>query len=316
MAEKSAEAATDILDVAIIGGGPAALAAALYLGRAGLKAQVFERANIGGELSLIPEIANYPGFKGAGQTLADKMRAQAEAAGVAFAYGECHRISRTKARDGWRVKIDDEYHVAKKVLIATGSNPRTLAFDLDPPVSYCALCDGALAKGKKIAVVGGANSAVQEVLYLAPLAKELTLITHSPLKADPILTKQLKKQKNVQIMEDTEPTAEMLNHYEHVFVAIGREPATKFLSSLQHEKTLKKNWKLLQIEVTQEYDLFDDGKYLKTGGKKTKFAHETALKGIFAAGDVRSGCDKQVIIAAGDGAAAAIELIHALREQE
>lgn len=323
--KSEARSTGDVLDVVIIGGGPAGLAAALYLARAGLAAKVFDRAGFGGELGQIAKIDNYPGFTGAGPDLAAKMRAQAEEAGVAFAYGECQKATRAKGADGakgaidtnvgarWRVKIDDENILTRSVLIATGSEPRQLKLNLDPPVSYCALCDGELAKGQNVAVIGGANSAAQEALYLAPLVKQLTLITHSKLKADPVLQKQLAKSKNIQILENTEPTKAMLDNFDRIFVAIGRMPATKFLKNLQRERTTKKDWKILQIEVVQQYNLFDEDGYLLTGGKKSRPDHETVIKGIFAAGDVRSGVEKQVAVAVGDGVTAAIEIMRELR---
>ena len=179
-----------VLDLAIIGSGPAALSAALYAARAGLRVSVFERANIGGALCEIAQISNYPGFTGPGRDLAATMPRQAETAGVTIAYGECTAIrplepsansanSAAPASDTtaaqpaaparFELTIDGEPVRARTVLLATGSEPRPLPFTLATPVSYCALCDADLAKGQDIAVVGGGNSAGQESLGLAPL---------------------------------------------------------------------------------------------------------------------------------------------------
>ena len=160
----SATTSTTVLDLAIIGSGPAALSAALYAARAGLRVSVFERANIGGALCEIAQISNYPGFTGPGRDLAAMMRRQAEAAGVTIAYGECTAIrplepsaasaapasddtsaqpaiSATLVSDAtparFELTIDGEPVRARTVLLATGSEPRPLPFALTVPVSYC-----------------------------------------------------------------------------------------------------------------------------------------------------------------------------------
>lgn len=270
-----------MLDLAIIGGGPAALSAALYAARGGLRITAFERGEIGGDLTKIAEITNYPGFVGTGRELAKQLRQQAEAAGAKTEYGECSAVRPTEG--GFRLTIDGEEVQAKKVLVATGSEPRTLDFALQVPVSYCALCDVDLARGEKVAVVGGGNSAVQEALTLAPLVAELTLVSHSKLKADQCLREKLMSQKNVEIKEGLEPTAGYLNGFDRVFVFIGRRPATQFLANLP--------------------EVLDAEGYIKVVK-----GHETAVPGLYAAGDVRANTVHQVITAAADGAAAAIEV--------
>lgn len=279
-------ATKDIIDLAIIGAGPAALSAALYAARAGLNVQVFEKKNYGGILAEIPLIENYPGFIGAGAELANDMRRQAEAAGAKFSYGECVEFA---YEENFELKVDDEKIIAKKVLIATGSNPRQLKFTLDIPVSYCALCDGALAKDKDVVVVGGANSAVQEALYLSKLARKVTIITHSKIKADSALVEVAKKVPNLEIQENIEPTAEMLNQFDFCFVYIGKIPATEFI---------------------KEKSILDQAGYIVCDNNI--YAHQTKIIGLFAAGDVRAHTIKQVVTAAADGAAAAIEITNSL----
>lgn len=308
----SAATSTTVLDLAIIGSGPAALSAALYAARAGLRVSVFERANIGGALCEIAQISNYPGFAGPGRDLAATMRRQAESAGVAIAYGECTAIrplepsaaSAAPASDDtsaqpaaparFELTIDGEPVRARTVLLATGSEPRPLPFTLATPVSYCALCDADLAKGQDIAVVGGGNSAVQESLGLAPLVKSLTLITHSVLKAEPHLITQLRALRSVTIREHLEPTPDLLNTFARVFVFIGKRPATTCVADL----------------AAFTPDFYDAAGYVRGGHGS---AHQTAIPGLYVAGDLRSDALRQVVTATGDGAAAAVEISHSLR---
>ena len=298
--------APTVLDLAIIGSGPAALSAALYAARAGLRVSVFERANIGGALCEIAQISNYPGFTGPGRDLAATMRRQAESAGVTIAYGECTAIrplepsaaSANSVPDAaparFELTIDGEPVRARTVLLATGSEPRPLPFALATPVSYCALCDADLAKGQDIAVVGGGNSAVQESLGLAPLVKSLTLITHSALKAEPHLITQLRALPNVTIREHLEPTPDLLNTFARVFVFIGKRPATTCVADL----------------AASTPDFYDAAGYVRGGHGS---AHQTAIPGLYVAGDLRSDALRQVVTATGDGAAAAVEISQSLR---
>lgn len=319
--------APTVLDLAIIGSGPAALSAALYAARAGLRVSVFERANIGGALCEIAQISNYPGFTGPGHDLAATMRRQAEAAGVTIAYGECTAIRPLKpsaasaapasndasahtaapahpatpanpASDAtparFELTIDGEPVRARTALLATGSEPRPLPFALTAPVSYCALCDAELAKGQNIAVVGGGNSAVQESLGLAPLVKSLTLITHSALKAEPHLIAQLRALRSVTVREHLEPTPDLLNTFARVFVFIGKRPATTCVADL----------------AASTPDFYDAAGYVRGGHGS---AHQTAIPGLYVAGDLRSDALRQVVTAAADGAAAAVEISQSLR---
>ncbi len=278
-----------MLDVAIIGGGPAALAAAIYAARAGLWAKVFEKAEFGGILPNISQIENYPGFLGEGKQLALQMRTQAKQAGAELAYGECTEVQ--KLEQGFRLEIDEEWVRTRAVIVATGSKPKELSFMPSAPVSYCALCDGPLVRGKKVAVIGGANSAVQEALFLAKIAKSVTIITHSQLKADQELLSRLSQYSNIHTIEQLEPTAENLSEYEHIFVYIGKLPATDFLQNL-----------------AEKYAILGRDGYVLADASNPDFPHQTVLEGLFVAGDVRDGALKQVVVAAADGAEAAIEV--------
>ena len=269
-----------MIDLAIVGSGPAALSAAIYAARAGLKVQVFEKGNIGGTLPEIARIENYPGFIGGGSELAEKFKAQAIELGAEISYGEC-----TKVESGSLI-IDDEKVEARAILIATGSAPKKLDIEgITVPVSYCAICDGALYKGKRVAVVGGGNSAIQESAHLAEFASEVVILSRSSVKANQSSVEKLGS--NVTIKENAEINAEVLNQFDGVFVFIGKVPATDFLPA----------------------ELLDEKGFIKTEN------YQTALPGVFAAGDVRADTIKQVVTAAADGAAAALRIIDVLGQK-
>lgn len=288
---------TNMLDLAIIGAGPAALTAAIYAARAGLTTTVFERGAVGGALAEISHIANFPGFDGPGPDLAKSMRTQAESSGAHLVYGECTDIH--QGTDHFVLTVDGEPQTARTVLVATGSEPLQLdsaiQSSLTVQVSYCALCDGDLIKGKNIAVVGGANSALQEALYLAGLAESVTIISHSAIKASAHLQERVAGTSNIALRPDTEPTAELLNQFDHIFIFIGKRPATTFLKNLS---------------ATASSDLLDPQGYIRTISADS---HSTPIAGLFVAGDVRSGALRQAITAAADGAAASVEATEYLK---
>ena len=326
------------LDLAIIGSGPAALSAALYAARAGHRVAVFERSNIGGALFEIAQISNYPGYTGPGRDLAATMRHQAESAGAAINYGECTAIRcldpatltpvapsvpvdpSTPDRPAlFELTIDGEPVRARAVLLATGSEPRPLPFTLAVPVSYCALCDADLAKGQDIAVVGGGNSAVQESLGLAPLVKSLTLISHSALKAEPHLQSQLRALSNVVVREHLEPTPELLNTFDRVFVFIGKRPATTCVASLAsstpdfYDAAGYIRTTPASVDAPRSVSAPVDTSPANSSAASTTPSHQTLIPGLYVAGDLRSGAVRQVVTAAGDGAAAAVEISQFLR---
>lgn len=282
-----------MLDLVIIGSGPAALSAAIYAGRAGLSTTVFEKGSIGGALAEIALIENYPGFVGSGPDLAKIMRSQATTAGAKVTYGECkhlQKITSPEVGDVFQLQIDDQEILARAVLVATGSEPRRLDFAVKPPVSYCALCDSPLYRDKTIAVVGGGNAAVQESLHLAEMVKSLTLFSRSPLSAEPYLIAKLRALKNVTIHENLAPTPELLAPFAGVFVFIGKRPATAFIDP-----------------KLRPADFLDSAGFIVAPDFMSK------IPGLFVAGDVRAGSVKQAISSSAEGATAAIAVSHYLR---
>lgn len=273
-----------MLDLAIIGSGPAALTATIYAARAGLKVEVFEKAKIGGALIEIDRIENYPGFIGSGTELAKNLEEQAKLAGAKISYGECDKVS--ASGENLELSIDGEPVSARAVLVATGSEPKPLELDTKTPISYCALCDAQLYQGKNIAVIGGGNSAIQEALYLSEIVNKIVLYSHSGLKADAYLLDKIKARDNIEIHENSMPTKAELDAFDGIFVFIGKRPATTFLPA----------------------EVLNNEGYIETKNYMTK------LPGLFAAGDVRADSVKQAITAAADGAAAAIAITEFLKK--
>ena len=272
-----------VLDLAIIGSGPAAMTAAIYAARAELSVAIFEKAKVGGALTEIDQIGNFPGFNGSGNELAENLKKQVLNLGVKINYGACEGIMLDDSGDKI-LTIDGESVRAHAVLVATGSEPKTLDLDTPTPISYCAMCDAPLYKGKSIAVIGGGNSAIQETIYLAGIAKNVTVYTHGHFKADQIMVDEITALGNVEVRDNLSEAE--LDNYDGIFVFIGKRPATKFLPA----------------------ELLDEKGYIITENYATK------MPGVFAAGDVRANSVKQAVTAAADGAAAALEIVNFLKK--
>ncbi len=292
-------------DLAIIGSGPAALTAGLYAGREKLAVSIYEKASMGGQLSAISAIENFPGAPdgSTGMELANRLREQAKSFGAQLRYGEVSSVKRTK--DAFELVVDGQKKRAKAVLVATGCTHVHLGVPGEKlaGVHYCATCDGAFYKGKNIAVVGGANSAVQEALFLTRFANHVTIVALFDIMACDVLQKRLAeavKAGKVKVLTHTE-TLEITGEErvsglrvkdsktgkessvkaDGVFVFIGLKPSAEFLANSG-------------VELSEK------------GFVKTDADFMTNVPGIFAAGDIRDGSVKQAVVAAGEGAAAAV----------
>ena len=298
----------EIYDVVMVGAGPAALSAAIYTTREDMSTVLFEKGVIGGLAAITDWVDNYPGFpKGiAGLELADGLREQAERFGADIRLGEVMSIS----DQGSYKKLettDGDIH-AKAVLIATGSDYKKLGIPGEQEyygrgVHYCATCDGAFYRDKRLVVVGGGNSAIQEAIFLTRFATKIdVLVRGTAMRASDILQQELKRHEdkitvhfNATPQEiigkdkfvtgvkttDTESGAEKIFETDGVFVFIGLLPNTQFL----HDSAVKLD---------------------EVGMVITDSHLETSVKGVFAAGDVRSGATMQIASAAGEGATAAL----------
>ncbi|CAN5409717.1 thioredoxin-disulfide reductase [soil metagenome] len=306
-----------IRDVIMVGAGPSSLAAAVYTTRENIDTVLYEKGAIGGLAAITDMVDNYPGFPDGieGLTLAGYFEKQAERFGAQIEYGEVSSI--VDKGDVKVVTVDGVEVKAKTVLIATGSDynkigvPGELEY-YGRGVHYCATCDGAFYRDKRLVVIGGGNSAVQEAIFLTRFATHIDLLVRSTVKASEVLQKDLNKfvdekkitvhlattpeeilavegkVTSVKAVKDGKPT---IFETDGVFIFVGLKPNTQFLAGsgieLDHQGLVKTNKKL-----------------------------ETNISGIFASGDVRSGATLQIASAVGEGAAAALSIREHLDEQK
>jgi len=292
-------------EVVIIGGGPAGLTAGLYASRARLSSLLLEKGLVGGQMTEAVEIENYPGFPEGinGLELGQLMHQQATKYGLKTIMAEVTGIELQQGRKV--VKTTGGNFIAKAVIIAGGSERRKLGVPGEKEftgrgVSYCATCDAAFFKELPVAVVGGGNAAITEVLHLSKFASKVTVIhRRNQLRATRILQEKAFSEPKIEFLWDTiveeiegEDLVKRIKlrnvktgrnstmDIAGVFISIGLKPNTDYLNGILP---------------------LDD-----TGAIITNEKMETKIPGIFAAGDIRHDSAHQIIAAAGDGATAAI----------
>lgn len=302
-------------ELVIIGAGPSALATAIYTTREDIPTVLYEKGVVGGMAAITDWIDNYPGFTEgvAGMKLSSELQGQAERFGAQIEYGEASSLKRDG--DELEVVIDGKPIRAKAVLLATGSNHRKLGVPGEDElygrgVHYCATCDGAFYRDKRLIVVGGGNSAVQEAIFLTRYTSHIDLMVRSRLRASDVLQKELQKYVDqgkitlhigattdeVLIKDDkfsgiktTKDGVQTELMADGLFVFIGLIPNTKFLKG--------------------------SGVELDPQGHIITNEHlETSMKGVYASGDVRSGSTMQIATAVGEGATAAMMIREYLDE--
>lgn len=303
-------------DIAVIGGGPAGLTAALYAARAGKTVTVYERECIGGQITRAPLVENYPGAgMVSGLQLGDSMAAQAETAGAVISLTDVQKI--VKESSGvFRLYTDDGECYAKAVIYACGARPRTLGLPgeaelIGHGVSYCALCDGSFFKEQDVTVIGGGNSAFDDALLLSKRCHHVTLIhRRSSFRAEQTLVERAKQRNNISLLTDT-TVSELLQEngqltgltlqsetekvetmpISGLFVALGRLPDTELLIGLA---ALDENGYVISDEKT--------------------VVSETP--GLFVAGDCRIKSVRQLTTAVSDGTVAAVSACEYLEKHK
>jgi thioredoxin reductase (NADPH) len=308
-----------IYDVIMIGAGPASLSAAIYTTREDIETLLFEKGAIGGLAAVTDWIDNYPGFaKGiSGLDLADALWQQAERFGAQLELGEVSEIIDEGKYKTLKTTSGD-YH-AKAVLIATGSDYKKIGVPGEKEfyargVHYCATCDGAFYRDKHLVVVGGGNSAVQEAIFLTRFASGIDLLVRGDkFRASDVLQQELKKHADKIKIHFNTTTDEIIGD-----VPTGEpgKPATagKVVKVVGTDKTTSKKVDFPTDGVFIFVGLSPNTDFLKSskielddiGFVKTDDMLQTAMPGVFAAGDVRSGATMQIASAAGEGATAAL----------
>ncbi|NPD32506.1 thioredoxin-disulfide reductase [Eggerthellaceae bacterium zg-997] len=303
----TAPSATDVLDLAVIGGGPAGLTAGLYAARAGLSVTVFERISAGGQLAQTEVIENYPGFpEGTGGfDLAYAMQQQAVNFGAKMAMEDIVAVDLAASPKVLRTASGKEV-LARRVVVASGARPRKLGVKREDElrgkgVGYCATCDGNFFRGKRAIIVGGGDTAAADAIYLSRICERVYLVhRRDQLRATQVYHQRLAELENVEFVwnatadefvtdangavcglkvRDRHTDEVRLIEASAVFVAVGTIPNTEFLEGA------------LELDAAG-YVVSDE-----TG--------VTSVPGVWAAGDVRTKRLRQVSTAIADGAQAA-----------
>lgn len=304
-------------DVVMIGAGPAALTAAIYTTREDIETMLFERGVIGGLAAVTDWIDNYPGFpKGiAGLEFAEELRQQAERFGANIELGEVSKIVDEGKYKRLETTSGDIY--AKAVLIATGSDYKKVGVPGEAEyyahgVHYCATCDGAFYRDRRLVVVGGGNSAVQEAMFLTRFASHIDLLVRSDhMRASEVLQQELlEKHKDKITVHFNTTTDEIAGEDGKVTKVIGTDKTTGKKVSFEADGVfvfvgLSPNTQFLQSSAVE----LDEVGFVKCDDKL-----QTAIPGVFVAGDVRSGATMQIAAATGEGATAALRIREYLEE--
>lgn len=296
-------------DLLVVGSGPAGLTAALYAAREGLDTLVVERGGVGGQAGVTERLDNFPGFPEGvtGAEFADRLRAQAERFGVEILSAQEVTDVTIEGRYKCVTTGDGEQYQAGAVLLALGSTYRRLGVPgeedfIGAGVHFCATCDGAFYRGKKVLVVGGGNSAGEESVFLTRFADHVTIATRDDaLTASKVVQEKVAENDQIDVvtnatpkefrgdsrlrsvvLEDTKTGETREIDPDGVFVFIGLTP----------------NSQLVQDKVALD----------EFGFIQTDIGLQTSMPGVFAAGDVRAGSTKQAASAAGEGAAVALSI--------
>lgn len=305
-------------DLVIVGAGPAALSAAVYTTREDIQTVLYEKAVPGGLIATTDWVDNYPGFPEGieGLKLADQMRAQAERFGAVIEMGEVLSLS----KDGDVVVLNTtEGEVrAKAVLIATGASYKKIGVPGEDEyyargVHYCATCDGAFYRDKRLVVVGGGNSAVQEAMFLTRFASHIDMLVRSDFRASDVLVRELtEKHKDKITIHKNTTTDEIVGQDGKVTKVIGTD------------KTSDKKVEFETDGVFVFVGLQPNTGFAKESGieldevgliKSNEHLH-TSMPGVFVAGDCRSGATMQIATAVGEGATAALRIREYLEDKK
>ena len=295
-----------LYDVTVVGSGPAAVSAAIYAARKGLNVAMIG-VKIGGQVLDTNEIENIIGtVLTTGAKFAETLEKHLKEHEIAFKEGHLVKEIKEDGKDKILVTDDGKSYKTKTVIVATGAKPRSLnipgeAEYVGKGVHYCSTCDGPFYKGLDVAVIGGGNSGVEAALDLSGIAKSVTLIEFMPeLKADKVLQEKLAEQPNVKTILNSATVRVNGNEFVESIVYKSRET--------DEEKTLNVEGMFVEIGLSPRSEVVKD---LAETNKIGEIVinpenNSTSVAGIFAAGDVTNIRQKQIIIAMGEGAKAAL----------
>lgn len=293
-------------DVIILGSGPAGLTAGLYCARAGKKTLILGGDRLGGQTAGIAVLENYPGWAGSGLELSEFMKKQAESFGAEIIFVSAKSID-GDAESGFNILADDgNRYVGKTVIIATGASPRKLEIEgarelFGKGVSYCATCDGFFYSEKDVIVMGGGNSALNDALYLADLARSVKIVYRKGAftRAEAVLRNRVSERENIECLFNTD---------------------LKKIAQTDNDR--------LVVTTTDDQEIICDGLFVAIGHEaNTDYLSEDIRRdnmgrlipselptGMFVAGDVESEIKMQIATAVGTGCSAAMDAIAYLNQ--
>jgi thioredoxin reductase (NADPH) len=309
------KAKCDFYDLIIVGGGPTALTAAIYAARDGFDVLVIERSGLGGQAGITERLDNYPGFPEGvtGSEFAERIIQQARRYGVELLSAQNVVGVTTEGHDHVVETESGQKYSSHAVLLATGSTYKRLNVPgeddyIGAGVHFCATCDGPFYKGREVAVIGGGNSAVEEAAFLTTFSPKVTLLVRgSTLSANKIAVDKAQESSQIELRFNTE-VVEFKGQKNHLDAVIVKNNRTGETGELHVPGVF------IFIGLTPNSQPFKEiVKLDKQGFIMTGIDFQTSTKGVFAAGDVRAGSTKQLVSAAGEGAAAALAIREYLR---
>ncbi len=296
-------------DLVIIGAGPAGMCAAIYASRAGLSTAMIEVGAPGGKLVKTHEISNYPGYETInGASLAMNMFTHATSFQAEYIYGNVVEIIDGDIK---KVVCEDATYLCKSVIIATGTKEKLLNIkgeeeNVGRGVSYCAVCDGAFFVDEEVAVIGAGNAALEEALYLTQFVSKVHIVMRRDVfRADAIVVDKIKNHPKIELHQKYVPIE---------IIAENNKVNALVLQSTEKTKTLKVKGVFPYIgaepmtAIVKDLPILDDHNYIVVDANM-----ETAVKGIYGAGDVIQKGLRQVVTATNDGAIAAQHAFHIIK---
>jgi thioredoxin reductase (NADPH) len=311
MAEKKVE------NVIIVGGGPAGYTAALYTARANLEPLVFEGFHWGGQLQNTTDVENYPGYPEGimGPEMMGRFRAQAERFGTRFVTDD---VDRVELSDGGvqKVFLGDEEHRARTVILAMGAEPRRLGVPGEMElggrgVSTCGVCDGAFFKDRRVIVIGGGDSAMEDSIFISKYASELTVVNRrDEFRASRIMLERARERPNISFKTPYVPEEFVAGEDGKLARVRLRNADTGEAEDMETEGAFVAIGHIPKSEIAEGQVDTDENGYIVTDPGSTR----TNLAGVFAVGDVVDHTYRQAVTAAGTGCMGALDAEWYLRD--